>query len=181
MGSSFFAQNSRRLSGFSLRPGHSLFSWDGSEPSLGFHATPQLPQWPQSSGVLLPQPLSIIKPCPDVDGYYPMVRLMTSVYASFCASLHSSLPFLLPTQLLTYQSSLPSELSLCGSLCTLLAHLLLPSNPCIPSCPFPNHVTLYHCFFAFRGHSKTAFSFLYCYCCFLPEITTWDSTWPSGS
>ncbi|PNP42712.1 hypothetical protein TGAMA5MH_05453 [Trichoderma gamsii] len=72
MDSSFFAQNPRRLSGFSLRPGHSLFSWDGSEPSLELHATPQLPQWVQPPGVLLPQTLSIIKPCPDVDGYYPM-------------------------------------------------------------------------------------------------------------
>lgn len=150
MDSSFLAQNSRRLSGFSLRPGPSPLSWDGSEPGLEFHAMPQLPQWTQSSGALLPQTLSIIMPCPDVDGYYPIVSLMTSVYASCCVSPNSP-PFpthTLPIPLPTSQSSFPSELSLCGSFCILVAHLLLPSNPCIPSCPFPNHVALYHCFFA---------------------------------
>lgn len=111
MDSSFFAQNPRRLLGFSLRPGHSLFSWDGSEPSLELHATPQLPQWAQPSGLLLPQTLSIIKPCSDVDGYYPMVRLVTSVPVPFLLHL-SSLFFLscyLPNYLPIF-SSIRTEL-----------------------------------------------------------------------
>lgn len=91
MDSSFFALNPRRLSGFYLRSGHSLSSWDGSEPGLEIHATPQLPQWAQPSGVLFPQTLSIIKPCPDVDGYYPMVRLVTSVPAPLLLHLSSIL------------------------------------------------------------------------------------------
>lgn len=172
MDSSFFALNPRRLSGFSLRSGHSLSSWDGSEPGLEVHATPQLPQWAQPSGVLFPQTLSIIKPCPDVDGYYPMVRLVTSVPVPFLLRLSSILflscyiPYYLPVF-----SSVRTELV------WIFLHPVGPFassfGPCIPSCPFPNHVTLYHCFFAFRGHSKTVFLFLCCYCyyccCFLPR------------
>ncbi|KAL7792897.1 hypothetical protein V8C37DRAFT_409815 [Trichoderma ceciliae] len=71
MDSSFFPQPSRRLPSFSLRPGLSVLSWDGSEPGLEFHAVSPLPQWTVSSGVLLPQPLAVIKACPDMDGYYP--------------------------------------------------------------------------------------------------------------
>lgn len=148
MDSSFFAQNPRRLSGFSLRLGHSLFSWDGSEPSLELHATPQLPQWAQPSGVQFPQTLSIIKPCPDVDGYYPMVRLVTSTPVPFLLHLCS------PLFLSCYP---PNHLPVFSSIRTEIVWISLhpvgpfasSSSPCIPSCPFPNLVTLYHCFFAF--------------------------------
>ncbi|UKZ63039.1 uncharacterized protein TrAtP1_004267 [Trichoderma atroviride] len=94
MDSSFFAQNLRRRSGFSLRPGHSLFSWDGSEPSLEYHATPQLPQWAQPSGLLLPQTLSIIKPCPDVDGYYPMDMASVLTTGASSGSSNKQIPLL---------------------------------------------------------------------------------------
>ncbi|KAM0462484.1 hypothetical protein ACHAPV_003961 [Trichoderma viride] len=94
MDSSFFAQNPRRLLGFSLRPGHSLFSWDGSEPSLELHGTPQLPQWAQPSGLLLPQTLSIIKPCPDVDGYYPMDMASVITTGASSGSSNKQIPLL---------------------------------------------------------------------------------------
>ncbi|KAL6908500.1 hypothetical protein GGI43DRAFT_429482 [Trichoderma evansii] len=94
MDSSFFAQNSRRLSGFSLRPGHSVFSWDRSEPGPELHATPQLAQWAQSSGALLPQTLSIIKPCPDMDGYYPMDMASVVTTGSSSGSSSKQIPLL---------------------------------------------------------------------------------------
>ncbi|KAH8128357.1 hypothetical protein FP744_10008750 [Trichoderma asperellum] len=94
MDSSFLAQNARRLSGFSLRPGPSPLSWDGSEPGLEFHATPQLPQWTQPSGALLPQTLSIIKPCPDVDGYYPIDMASVVTTGSSSGSSSKQIPLL---------------------------------------------------------------------------------------
>lgn len=164
MDSSFFPQPLRRLPELPLRPSHSVLSWDGSEPALEFHAAPQLPQWTASPGVLLPQQLAVIKPCPDMDGYYPMVRRMTSTFylyytqtnLLFCLSLYET----------------------CSALLTNCFFPLVTSNPHVPSCSFLNHVTLYHCFFAFGTIPRTTVfvslfsscACCYCYCCCFPAL-----------
>lgn len=194
MDSSFFAQDSRRLSGFSLRPGHSLFLWDGSEPGPEFHATPQLAPWAQSSGVLLPQTLSMIKPCPDVDGYYPMVRIMTSVSASSSASPNScpfpthTLAVLLPATYL-----LPTHLSIFSSIRTELVWIFLH-----PVGPFASSLQSLHAQLPFfritslsiiasllaeatsRSHFRSLCCYCYYCCCFLPQDHHLHSAWPLG-
>lgn len=92
MDSSFSAKNLRRIPELPLRFSQSVLSWDGSEPGLEFHKPSELHPWAASPGVLLPQPLAVIKPCPDMDGYYPMVRHMTSTPASASASTSISKP-----------------------------------------------------------------------------------------
>lgn len=87
MDSSFSAKNLRRIPELPLRLGQSVLSWDGSESALEFHKGPEMPPWAASSGVLLPPPLAVIKPCPDIDGYYPMVRHMTSTSTSASISI----------------------------------------------------------------------------------------------
>lgn len=87
MDSSFSAKNLRRIPELPLRLGESVLSWDGRESALEFHRATEMPPWAASSGVLLPPPLAVIKPCPDMDGYYPMVRHMTSTSASTSISI----------------------------------------------------------------------------------------------
>ncbi|RFU73773.1 hypothetical protein TARUN_8473 [Trichoderma arundinaceum] len=94
MDSSFFPQNSRRLTGFSLRPGLSVLAWDEREPGLEFHGVPQLPQWTVSSGVLLPQPLAMIKSCPDLDDYDPVDMASVVTTGSSSGSGSKQIPLL---------------------------------------------------------------------------------------
>ncbi|KAM6479657.1 hypothetical protein HDV62DRAFT_367609 [Trichoderma sp. SZMC 28011] len=72
MDSSFSAKNLRRIPELPLRLGQPVLSWDGNESALEFRKGPEMPPWAASPGVLLPPPMAVIKPCPDMDGYYPM-------------------------------------------------------------------------------------------------------------
>ncbi|KAL7909234.1 hypothetical protein GGI35DRAFT_449383 [Trichoderma velutinum] len=88
MDSSFSPKDLRRIPELPLRLSQSVLSWDGRESALEFHTAPEMPLWATSPGVLLPQPPAVIKPCPDMDGYYPMD--MASVVTAGSSSGSSS-------------------------------------------------------------------------------------------
>lgn len=131
MDSSPLPQKLRRLSSdFSPRPSLSVLSWDGSEPGLELDTSP---------GPLLPQSLAAFKPCPKVDGYFPVVR-----FPGF---------YLLP-----FSNQSASHSKLVWNFLYLAGHNrffpLVLSTPQVPSCSFLHHVTLYHCPLCYWGHPQ---------------------------
>ncbi|KAL7936271.1 hypothetical protein V8C35DRAFT_278482 [Trichoderma chlorosporum] len=94
MDSSFSGQNLRQTPGLPLRLTQSASSCDSGEPALEFHAAPEVLHWATSHETQLPQQLAVIKPCPGVDGYYPMDMASAVTAGSSSGSGSKQIPLL---------------------------------------------------------------------------------------